>query len=170
MYVIQLVPTKRGIITLSTFLYSFCFICLMHNCSCQWWPMGSKIVGKFLNCSILINSERKLFPNDFFHIFHFYSTFPLTQRSLGEHPAAMQRGCANNSANVSILLYIISLSLFLQQFNQIAHGHGVSTYDVIRWWKPLAKIQQSIVTHVMDRTFIVDKHLHLNGNPAQSVR
>lgn len=25
------------------------------------------------------------------------------------------------------------MSLFLQHFNQITHGHGISSYDVIRW-------------------------------------
>lgn len=41
---------------------------------------------------------------------------------LGEHPAAMQRGCASNNINISILLYIITFSLLLQQLNGITHG------------------------------------------------
>lgn len=51
---------------------------------------------------------------------------------LGEHPAAMQRGAANANIDLSIILYIVTLSLMLQQLNRVTHGYGVS-YDVIRW-------------------------------------
>lgn len=55
---------------------------------------------------------------------------------LGEHPAAMQRGCANANIDMSIVVYIITLSMLLQQVNRITHGYGVS-YDVIRWFKSI---------------------------------
>lgn len=44
----------------------------------------------------------------------------------------MQRGAANANIDLSIVLYIVTLSMILQQVNRIAHGYGVS-YDVIRW-------------------------------------
>lgn len=52
---------------------------------------------------------------------------------LGEDvPAAMQRGCANANIDMSIVFYIVTLSMLLQQLNRITHGYGIS-YDVIRW-------------------------------------
>lgn len=50
---------------------------------------------------------------------------------LGEHPAAMQRGCANNNINLSILLYILSLSLLIQYLNRI-----LSTFVVLHVISP----------------------------------
>ncbi|XP_055299069.1 zwei Ig domain protein zig-8-like [Sitodiplosis mosellana] len=44
----------------------------------------------------------------------------------GEFPAAMQRGCASNNINLSILLYILSLSLLIQYLNRI-----LSTFIVL---------------------------------------
>lgn len=49
----------------------------------------------------------------------------------GEHPAAMQRGCANNNINLSILLYILSLSLLIQYLNRM-----LSTFIVLHVISP----------------------------------
>ncbi|XP_031623671.1 uncharacterized protein LOC116340999 [Contarinia nasturtii] len=54
----------------------------------------------------------------------------------GEHPEAIQRGCANANIDMSIVFYIVTLSMVLQQLNRITHGYGVS-YDVIRWLKSI---------------------------------
>lgn len=79
-----------------------------------------------------------------FTIFTIYTIFAISQFSqfrailslyfvnLGEHPAAMQRGAANTNIDLSIVVYIVTLSMLLQQLNRITHGYGVS-YDVIRW-------------------------------------
>lgn len=50
---------------------------------------------------------------------------------IGEHPAAMQRGCANNNINLSILLYILSLSLLIQYLNRM-----LSTFIVLHVISP----------------------------------
>lgn len=60
---------------------------------------------------------------------------------LGEHPAAMQRGCANANIDMSIVFYIVTLSMLLQQLNRITHGYGVS-YDVIRWLSSITSPQE----------------------------
>lgn len=60
-------------------------------------------------------------------------SFSLYLSQIGEHPAAMQRGCANNTISASIFLYIIILSMFFQQLNRITHGHGILSSDSIRW-------------------------------------
>lgn len=48
---------------------------------------------------------------------------------LGEHPAAMQRGCATNNINVSVFVYIVLFSLLLQHLNRILNtslvGHPI---------------------------------------------
>lgn len=63
---------------------------------------------------------------------------------LGEHPAAMQRGCANANIDMSIVLYIVTLSMLLQQLNRITHGYGVS-YDVIRWFSSITSPQPKTI-------------------------
>lgn len=65
--------------------------------------------------------------------------------SLGEHPAAMQRGCANNTISASIFLYIIILSMVCQRFNQITHGYGIIPYDVIRWMRLFKVYEQNAI-------------------------
>lgn len=64
---------------------------------------------------------------------HFYFLF--NDGFIGEHPAAMQRGCANNTISASIFLYIIILSMVCQRLNHITHGYGIMPYDVIRWMR-----------------------------------
>lgn len=68
-------------------------------------------------------------------LFPFRSSLPFPSNKkktkLGEHPAAMQRGCANNNINLSILLYILSLSLLIQYLNRV-----LSTFMVIHVISP----------------------------------
>lgn len=61
-----------------------------------------------------------------------FSCFSFCCSQIGEHPAAMQRGCANNTISASIFLYIIILSMFCQQLNRITHGYGIHSFDSIR--------------------------------------
>lgn len=58
----------------------------------------------------------------------------------------MQRGCANANIDMSIVLYIVSLSMVLQQLNRITHGYGVS-YDVIRWLKTITPKTKTFRRH-----------------------
>lgn len=53
----------------------------------------------------------------FYHIF--FSRHIWLCQNIGEHPAAMQRGCANNNISLSILLYASSLSLLIQLLQRI---------------------------------------------------
>lgn len=49
---------------------------------------------------------------------------------IGEHPAAMQRGCANTRPlNLSTLFYLIALSMVLQHVNNITHGYSA----ILHW-------------------------------------
>lgn len=57
-------------------------------------------------------------------------------RCLGEQPEAIQRGCANANIDMSIVFYIVTVSMVLQQLNRITHGYGVP-YDMIRWLKSI---------------------------------
>lgn len=92
------------------------------------WPFRSH----FELCQIYGNS----FLIRFLRFLFFFLWFFL-RVCLGEHPAAMQRGCANANIDMSIVVYIVTLSMLLQQLNRITHGYGAS-YDVIRWIKSMA--------------------------------
>ena len=74
---------------------------------------------------------------------------------LGEHPAAMQRGCANANIDMSIVLYIVTLSMLLQQLNRITHGYGVS-YDVIRWLSSITSPPEKTIAS----SFHCQQHQH----------
>lgn len=78
---------------------------------------------------------------------------------LGEHPAAMQRGCANANIDMSIVLYIITLSMLLQQVNRITHGMGTS-YDVIRWFKSITPKTMASPIHCLKQQQHQHQHHH----------
>lgn len=82
--------------------------------------------------------------------------------NLGEHPAAMQRGAANANIDLSIMLYIVSLSLLLQQVNRITHGYGVS-YDVIRWLKSIWPKTKAMPAHCQYQYQHHQQHQHFNN-------
>lgn len=94
-------------------------------------------IRKFLFNSVFSLSLFYILRLLFFSFICFVSYRFLLRVCLGEHPAAMQRGCANANIDMSIVVYIVTLSMLLQQLNRITHGYGVS-YDVIRWIKSIA--------------------------------
>lgn len=65
-------------------------------------------------------SYEALFAINVFHPNSFFCLHSsLWSMNLGEHPAAMQHGCAANNINLSIMLYVTSLSLLIQLLNRI---------------------------------------------------
>lgn len=91
--------------------------------------------NRFSDC-IFLSSHKNILCIAFEVGVYFRNTFFIVHIwfiwKLGEHPAAMQRGAANANIDLSIVLYIVTLSLMLQQVIRISHGYGIS-YDVIRW-------------------------------------
>lgn len=86
--------------------------------------------------------------------------------TLGEHPAAMQRGAANANIDLSIVLYIVTLSMILQQVNRISHGYGVS-YDVIRWTNSMRSKFMTSVQHHYQHLYSVNFENRANHNVYQ---
>lgn len=89
------------------------------------------IYVRFLFCCLFLDTWYQINT----HTLHICIHFQLADGAfLGEHPAAMseaERGCANNNINLSILLYILSLSLLIQYLNRI-----LSTFIVLHVISP----------------------------------
>ncbi|XP_031623503.1 zwei Ig domain protein zig-8-like [Contarinia nasturtii] len=84
----------------------------------------------------------------------------------GEHPAAMQRGCANNNINLSILLYILSLSLLIQYLNRI-----LSTFIVLHVISPHRNPNINDDTSEIHLDFVhIHALMHSAKSPALNLR
>lgn len=108
---------------------------------------------QFLSCCELNHLIQRphAIGNNFIDFVLLFFLFDSYGKLLGEHPAAMQRGAANANIDLSIVLYIVTLSMVLQQVNRLSHGYGFS-YDVIRW---IMSIRSKFVTSVQD-----DQHFY----------
>lgn len=101
----------------------FIFICVFFFCSWMHPPLmfDCLFVQQIHFFSHYSNVVTKLFlPSMCFIQTRFFCLHSsLWSMNLGEHPAAMQHGCAANNINLSIMLYVTSLSLLIQLLNRI---------------------------------------------------
>lgn len=91
-----------------------------------------------------------IYPYPFLIVYFQNTTTKWEITKLGEHPAAMQRGCANARRNFSILLYILSLSFFIQYLNRV-----LSTFVVYCTISPSKKTIKRLSTARNDH-FMLD--------------